>query len=107
MHLSFYSNLLPRCDPLRILIHNSLKLRVGRSHPLADPNGYAYEHLVVWVSAGNKIPEKGWLLHHENDDRTDNRIENLKLMSRADHNALHNLERGRDELGRFKKRGAT
>jgi hypothetical protein len=32
------------------------KLRVGKGHPLADPNGYAYEHLVVWCAAGNPRP---------------------------------------------------
>ena len=80
------------------------KVRVGRSHPLADPNGYAYEHLIIWVSAGNPRPGPGELLHHENDHKSDNRIENLALQTRAEHNRHHNLERGRDALGRFKKR---
>ena len=72
-----------------------VKVRVGRGHPLADTNGWAYEHLVVWVSAGNPRPGKGELLHHENDDKTDNRIGNLRLMTRAAHNKLHNALRGR------------
>ena len=83
-----------------------VKIRAGHAHPLADPNGYVYEHLMVWISAGREAPPAGYLLHHSNDDKTDNRIENLKMMSRADHNALHNAERGRDELGRFKRRQA-
>lgn len=29
-----------------------VKVRVGKSHPLADANGYAYEHAVVWLAAG-------------------------------------------------------
>lgn len=33
--------------------HGYVKVRVGSEHPLADPNGYAYEHLLVWVSAGS------------------------------------------------------
>lgn len=36
-----------------------VKIRVGKVHPLADPNGYAYEHLLVWVSAGNPRPPPG------------------------------------------------
>ena len=36
-----------------------VKVRVGQDHPLADPNGWAYEHLVVWVSAGNPRPKRG------------------------------------------------
>lgn len=54
------------------------KVRVGRLHPLADPNGYAYEHLVVWCSAGNPKPARGEILHHKNGIKTDNRIENLE-----------------------------
>jgi len=73
-----------------------VKVRVGKLHPLADPNGWAYEHLVVWVSAGNPRPVPGEILHHRNEDKTDNRIENLHLMSRAEHNRLHNREKGRD-----------
>lgn len=83
-----------------------VKIRVGITHPLADPNGYAYEHLLVWVSAGNPMPAPGELLHHDNEDKQDNRIENLKLETRGDHNAHHNGIRGRDELGQFRPAGA-
>lgn len=78
-----------------------VKVRVGKGHPLADPNGYAYEHLVVWVSAGNNRPTRGHVIHHKNEDKTDNRIENLELMTRAQHNSLHNGDKKRDGDGRF------
>jgi hypothetical protein len=66
-----------------------VKLRVGKDHPLADSNGYAYEHLVIWCAAGNPRPPKGWLLHHHNEDKTDNRLGNLELKRRGAHNAEH------------------
>lgn len=81
--------------------HGYVKIRVGCSHPLADPNGYAYEQLLVWVSAGNPRPRHNEILHHINGDTTDNRIENLALMKRDKHSSHHNAERGRDELGHF------
>jgi hypothetical protein len=72
-----------------------VKLRVGIGHPLADPNGYAYEHLVIWCAAGNPRPPKGWLLHHRNEEKTDNRLANLELTRRGDHNAEHLAQEGR------------
>ena len=77
------------------------KVRVGVGHPLADPNGYAYEHILVWVSAGNQRPQKGEIVHHVNENKDDNRIENLKLMTRSVHNAHHNEDKQRDECGKF------
>lgn len=69
--------------------HGYAKVRVGRGHPLADPNGYAYEHLVVWVSAGRSAPAADEVLHHANGNKTDNRIENLALLTRTEHAAEH------------------
>lgn len=70
--------------------HGYVKVRVGKEHPLADPNGYAYEHLIVWVSAGLAPPEPGFILHHRNEVKTDNRILNLELKSRSEHGVCHN-----------------
>lgn len=65
------------------------KVRVGREHPLADPNGYTYEHLLVWVAAGRERPGPDHVIHHENGDKLDNRIENLRLLSRREHAEEH------------------
>jgi hypothetical protein len=73
-----------------------VKVRVGKDHPLADPNGYAYEHVVVWCAAGHPRPPRGFILHHRNEDRTDNRLGNLELLTRAAHNRLHIATRRRD-----------
>ena len=81
--------------------HGYIKVRVGKLHPLADPNGYAYEHLVVWVSAGNSLPDAGEVIHHKDEDKTNNRIENLELKTRQAHSREHDQERERDEYGRF------
>lgn len=78
-----------------------VRVRAGIEHPLADPNGYAYEHLMVWCAAGNPRPGSGELLHHNNEDKTDNRYSNLELTTRPEHNTHHNAERGRDANGRL------
>lgn len=85
-----------------------VKIRVGRAHPLADPNGYAYEHLVVWCSAGNPRPAAGYELRHLNGDKLDSRIENLRLVSRAERNRLKNAAQLRDGTsGRYLSKLAT
>ena len=81
--------------------HGYVRVRVGRDHPLADPNGYAYEHLIVWCSAGRPKPSKGELLHHKDDDKTNNQLSNLEVLTRAEHNRLHNATKTRGSDGRF------
>jgi hypothetical protein len=73
--------------------HGYVKVRVGKDHPLADPNGYAYEHLVVWMSAGRPMPQPDEIIHHRDEDKANNRLTNLQLKKRSDHNAEHNSER--------------
>lgn len=82
-----------------------VKIRVGTDHPLADPNGYAYEHTIVWVSAGRTLEPED-ILHHINGCQQDNRLSNLERMSKENHNALHSKEHPRDRLGRFTKKAA-
>ena len=76
-------------------------LRVGREHPLADLNGYAREHDVVVVAAMGRPLRSGEVVHHKNGDRQDNRIENLSILLRGQHNHIHNQDQGRDAEGRF------
>lgn len=83
--------------------HGYIKVRAG-IHPLADPNGYVYEHLLVWCAAGNPKPAHDEVLHHINEDKTDNRLSNLRLMNRG----LHTIEEhvDRDPIGKFCKKTA-
>lgn len=50
---------------------------------------YAYEHHVVYWHELKQLPKAGEVIHHKNGDCTDNRIENLELLSLKAHRLAH------------------
>ncbi len=48
---------------------------------------YRAEHMVVWEKANGKPVPKGWIVHHLNGVRDDNRLENLVGLPRKEHSS--------------------
>ena len=46
-------------------------------------------HRDVWRYYHGEIPE-GYVIHHDNENKADNNIHNLQLLTKAEHRALHN-----------------
>lgn len=71
------------------------------SHPCVHKDGYVPEHRLVMEKHLGRILERKEAVHHRNEIKDDNRIENLELCeSNGKHFVEHHLKE-RDENGRF------
>ncbi len=60
-------------------------LILRHEHPKADYRGYVREHILAWEQANNKPLPDGWVVHHINGIRDDNRHENLLGLPKREH----------------------
>lgn len=88
-----------------ITSHGYVAVRVAPDHPHAwgaSPTcRYAYEHILVAEATIGRALRHGEVVHHKNENKTDNRPENLEVLTASEHMREHADRRGRDALGRF------
>lgn len=62
-------------------------------HPKSNKDGYIMEHILVMECYIGRWLKDNEIVHHINKKRNDNRIENLKLMTKSEHMSMHAKER--------------
>ena len=62
-------------------------------HPNCHKDGTMYEHQIIMEKHIGRLLKKDEVVHHINGNRSDNRIENLMLLTNSDHAKLHALIR--------------
>ena len=67
-------------------------VRVSKYSVRAINGKTVYLHREVWEQHYGPIPT-GYVVHHINEDHLDNRIENLKLLTRSEHTRYHSINR--------------
>ena len=65
-----------------------------RSNSRRKDDGELFLHRQVWVDNNGKIPD-GLTVDHINNDKLDNRIENLQLLTRAENSAKGRVTRAK------------
>lgn len=69
-------------------------VRVGIDHHLSDVRGYAYEHRLVAEKILERRLRKGEIPHHINGDKTDNSLDNIKVLKNIAHHRLEHRKVG-------------
>ncbi len=68
-------------------------------HPRAVTGKYVMEHIIIWEEVNKCLLPKGWVIHHFNGIKNDNRIENLlALPDRTHRRVISGLQRKIKEL---------
>ena len=75
----------------RYLVTKGYYYRWKPRHHFATDDGYIMEHRLVWEEYHSAVLMPWADVHHNNGDKTDNRIENLEAMMHGLHSVISHL----------------
>lgn len=77
------------------------QMRQVKWHPNSNKRGYVMEHRLIMEKQIGKFLPKHAIIHHKNNVRDDNRIENLEYMEEQERHAKHHDTGKRNPNGQF------
>lgn len=87
----------------RIINKNGYVDLLKPEHPNSRKSGYIAEHRYVMSQHIGRPLRKDEIVHHINENKSDNRIENLQIMTTEEHTRLHT----KGNKDRFIRKGRT
>lgn len=70
-----------------------------------DKNEGKYEHVLIMEGIIGRMLAPNEVVHHKNGNKLDNRVENLELLTRAEHINLHRKEKDEMDTSKTKEGG--
>lgn len=87
----------------RLITSNGYIQLCKPEHHRADSRGYVLEHIFIWEQSNNKILPQGWVIHHLNGKKDDNRPENLFAMTNSGHTRREQAEPYKNRIRELEK----
>jgi agmatine/peptidylarginine deiminase len=72
----------------KIVSKGDYNYAIVRNHPARTKNDYVLEHRVVMENHLSRLLNTNEVVHHINHNKKDNRIENLYIMDKKEHNKI-------------------
>jgi hypothetical protein len=89
-------------SPRAVLVGTERLEAKGRYVVKCQDGRWRYRARLVWEAVNGPIP-RGRIVHHVNEDPSDDRLENLQMVTRAEHARIHSTP----EVARARQRRAV
>jgi hypothetical protein len=84
------------------VIISGYRYMLQHNHPKKTKKGYVAEHRLIAEQKIGRFLNDDEDVHHINENKLDNRPENLIVLSKSEHMKLHKRNAGRSDDGKFK-----